>query len=97
MSWKFTSAHASSLQPENANFTLRPKFWVSSWPKRKNVAACAYGVTSNDSVLQTPAYGQAVTLRTELPQASRVVPPTGASGPACLGCARNGAGRPGES
>ena len=36
------------------------------------------GVTSNVSSLHTPAMGQAVTLRTELPQASRVVIPTAA-------------------
>ena len=35
--------------------------------------ARAYGVTSKTSSVQTPAYGQAVTLRTEFPQASRVV------------------------
>ncbi len=36
-------------------------------------------MTSKVSVLQTPAKGQAVTFRTELPQASRVVIPTAAS------------------
>ena len=36
-------------------------------------------MTSNVSVWQTPASGQAVTLRTELPHASRVVMPTAAS------------------
>ena len=35
-------------------------------------------MTSKASVWQTPASGQAVTLRTELPQASRVVIPTAA-------------------
>jgi hypothetical protein len=35
-------------------------------------------VTSKVSVLQTPASGQPVTLRTVLPQASRVVIPTAA-------------------
>ena len=41
--------------------------------------AFAYGVTSNTSSRQTPDSGHAVTLRTELPQASRVVMPTAAS------------------
>ena len=36
-------------------------------------------MTSNVSVWHTPASGQAVTLRTELPHASRVVMPTAAS------------------
>ncbi len=43
------------------------------------MSASAYGVTSNVSVLHTPASGQAVTLRTELPHASRVVMSTAAS------------------
>jgi hypothetical protein len=41
--------------------------------------ARAYGTTSKTSVRQTPAIGQAVTLRMELPQASRVVMPTAPS------------------
>ena len=44
----------------------------------KYAVAFAYGVTSKDCVRQTPAIGQAVTLRTVLPQASRVVIPTAA-------------------
>ena len=79
MSWKFARPHGLSLQPENATLNLRPKFCVSSWPSKNIVSACAYGATSNDSVWQTPAYGQAVTLRTVLPHASRVVMPTAAS------------------
>ncbi len=78
-SWKLVRPQALSSQPENATLNLRPKSWVSSWPSRKKVSACAYGVTSNASVRQTPAYGQAVTLRTVLPHASRVVMPTAAS------------------
>ena len=42
------------------------------------MSASAYGVTSNGSSSATPAYGQAVMLRTELPQASRVVRPAAA-------------------
>ena len=45
----------------------------------KYAIALAYGVTSNVCSRQTPAMGHAVTLRTELPQASRVVMPTDAS------------------
>ena len=41
--------------------------------------ASACGVTSKVSSRQTPARGQAVTLRTVLPHASRVVMPTAAS------------------
>jgi len=37
------------------------------------VSASAYGVTSNRSSPATPAYGQAVMLRTEFPHASLVV------------------------
>ena len=40
--------------------------------------ASAYGVTSKLSVLHTPEYSQAVTLRTLLPQAPRVVMPPAA-------------------
>ena len=43
------------------------------------MSASAYGVTSNSSSADVPAYGHAVMLRTELPQASRVVMPTSAS------------------
>ena len=74
-----TSPHASCSQPENAILNLRPKSCVSGWPSKKYAIAFAYGVTSNASVRHTPASGQAVTLRTELPQASRVVIPAAAS------------------
>ena len=43
------------------------------------VIASAYGVTSKISPSATPAHGQAVMFRTELPQASRVVSPVGKS------------------
>ena len=43
-----------------------------------HVMAFAYGVTSNVCSRHTPAMGHAVTLRTEFPQASRVVMPTDA-------------------
>jgi hypothetical protein len=46
--------------------------------QQKYIIASAYGMTSKVSVWQTPAYGQAVMLRTELPQASREVTPTAA-------------------
>ena len=43
------------------------------------VSASAYGVTSNAESPQTPATSHAVTVRTEFPQASRVVSPTPSS------------------
>ena len=79
MSCMFTSPQASPAQPENATLNLRPKSCVSGWPSRNFAVALAYGVTSKTSPWQTPASGQAVTLRTELPHASRVVIPTAAS------------------
>ena len=74
-----TSPHASCRQPENATLNLRPKSCTSGWPSRKYASARAYGVTSNACVVHTPATGQVVTLRTELPHASRVVMPAAAS------------------
>ena len=47
----------------------------------KYAVALAYGVTSKACVRQTPAIGHAVTLRTVLPHASRVVIPTAAKPP----------------
>ena len=74
-----TRPQAWSRQPEKATLNLRPKSCVSGWPSRNRMHASAYGVTSNVSSRQTPASGQAVTLRTVLPHASRVVMPTAAS------------------
>ena len=54
----------------------RGSAWQIGLRRRNRVTASAYGVTSNVSVEQTPALAQAVTLRTELPHASRVVMPT---------------------
>jgi hypothetical protein len=79
MSCMCTRPQASPAQPEKATLNLRPKSCVSGWPSRKVASASAYGVTSKVSVRQTPAIGQAVTLRTTLPQASRVVMPTAAN------------------
>ena len=73
-----TRPQASPAQPEKAGLNLRPKSWQSGCPSRKRKRAAAYAVVSKASVWQTPASGQAVRLRTPLPQASRVVIPTAA-------------------
>src|SRR6476469_8661540 len=68
----------SSRHPSNAILNLRGRLELSRWRRRNLVSASAYGVTSNSSSADVPAYGHAVMLRTELPQASRVVMPTSA-------------------
>ena len=77
MSCMVTKPQGFCSQPENATFTLRPKSWVSGWPIKNFEQALAYGVVSNVSSWQIPASGQAVTLRTTLPQASRRRDPDG--------------------
>ena len=80
MSWKLVRPQALSLQPENATLNLRPKSWVSSWPSRKNVSALRVGRdVERLGRGRRRRCGQAVTLRTVLPHASRVVMPTAAS------------------
>ena len=66
-------------QPSNAILNLRGSVELSRCRSRKRVNASAYGVTSKRSSADTPAYGQPVMLRTELPHASRVVRPASAS------------------
>ena len=65
----------SEGQPEKEILNLRGRAWQIGFLRKKRVTASPYGVTSNGSVVQTPAMGQAVMLRTVLPQASRVVRP----------------------
>src|SRR5438094_762163 len=76
------AVHTWSLtQPSNAILNLRGSVELSGWRSRYRVSASAYGVTSKRSSAATPASGQAVMLRTELPHASRVVRPASASPP----------------
>src|SRR5581483_975927 len=72
-SLRLVKPQACCAHPLKAGLNLRPKFWVSECPSKNFDNAREYGVTSKVSSAQTPAKGHAVTLRTELPQASRVV------------------------
>ena len=62
-------------QPLKAILNLRGSVLESGWRRKWRTSASAYGVTSNAASGHTSASSHAVTLRTELPQASRVVRP----------------------
>ncbi len=75
MSWKPPPTQSPPQQPPKAILNLRGRVDESGPRSRCRVIASAYGVTSKGSCPDTPAYGQPVMLRTELPHASRVVMP----------------------
>src|SRR3989344_4291399 len=68
----------SASQPEKLILNLRGKCWVRGWRRKCVATPSMRGVISTCSRGHTPASGQAVMLRTVLPQASRVVNPAAA-------------------
>ncbi len=80
----------SVSQPEKLILNLRGKCWVSGWRKKRSTTVSSTGLISVCSCEQTPARGQAVMLRTVLPQASRVVRPLSARRSIAAGVSFNG-------
>ena len=67
-------AMSASLELK-ATLNLRGSNWLRGLRNQKRANAAAYGVGSKGSSAFTPAHGSPVTLRTTLPQASRVETP----------------------